>query len=262
MTEKEIRLDRYVIAVWKARWIILVLMLLTGGITYWLITRQPAQITSTALIKVGKVNDKQIEDPYVTAELINSLAFHHAVSEKHGGDIRPNALRRAVRADTVNVGPPRAAYPILVRITATSETPDESLLLARVVAEEIIERHERIFNEAVAPHLERQKKLEELYSRKEQQPIESVLRLERELEEVKSANTAPLTQKTIMFAAPYRSGATKPDTTRNTATSAILAFIIGVFLAIIYDHLKEIRTTVGQEKAPTENESENQDQVC
>src|SRR2546430_2184519 len=51
----EIRLDRYVIAVWRAKWWIILLALVATAVAAFIANRQPAVHEATALVEVGRV---------------------------------------------------------------------------------------------------------------------------------------------------------------------------------------------------------------
>src|SRR5687767_9844267 len=157
--QEEIRLDGVFRAVWRGRWIIIIGTLLAAGVTAYLGFRQPTLHTASALIEVGRVWKEPLEDIYATTETANSDGFIQKLSTKVG--VKPNQLKRSVRAETVMAGPRRSSYPILVRVTATTESNDESVRLAQSVADEIIARHEELFKAAIAPHSDRKTKLEE-----------------------------------------------------------------------------------------------------
>ena len=82
MNEEEITLDRYLIAVWRAKWFILLLVLASAGAAALLALRQPTLHTAAALIKVGRVWKEPLEDPYVTTEVANSQGFNRELAEK------------------------------------------------------------------------------------------------------------------------------------------------------------------------------------
>src|SRR5262245_9238441 len=162
MIEDEIRLDRSVRAVWRAKWLILAGIILAAAITAFLGFREAPIHTANVLLRVGRVWKEPLEDPYVTSETANSAGFLTELAAAQG--LRPGSLKRGIRAEPVTAGPPRSAYPILVRITASTESSDESIRLAGQVAEALVARHKKKYDEAIAPHLELQHRLETRYS--------------------------------------------------------------------------------------------------
>jgi len=234
MTEETISLDRYFAAVWRAKWLIFLAVAGATAITAFLGFRQPTLYTASALIEVGRVWKEPLEDTYTTTEVINSAGFTHRLAEKIG--LRPGQLRRSVRAETVTAGPRRTRYPILVRITATTESFEESERLARVVAGAIIEEHGELFDRALAPRLERQAALEEMLKG---QSGEAVMRLQAELAEVKANNTSPtVTEKTRLVEPVVPGAIIAPAPWRGVAVSAMLALFATVAAAILLELLR------------------------
>jgi hypothetical protein len=157
--EEEIRLDSFFKWVWRGKWLILLLVVLASGLSAVTGLRQPDLHTANALIEVGHVWGKPLKDIYVTVEIANSPGFIQDVAAKEG--LRPGQLSRNVQVGALESGVPHSIYPILIRVTAKSESADESVRLAQAVANEIVARHEKLFEEAIAPHLERQRRLEQ-----------------------------------------------------------------------------------------------------
>src|SRR5215510_14390801 len=125
MNEDEIRLDRYIRAVWRAKWLIALAIILAAGITAYLANSQPTLRKATALIKIGRVWKEPLEDPYITEKVINSPGFLKELGQKIGVGLA--RLKQNIRAETVIAGPRRSRYPILVSVTATAETADEAV---------------------------------------------------------------------------------------------------------------------------------------
>src|SRR6266705_2445693 len=157
--EEEIRLDSFFKWVWRGKWLIIFLVVVASGLAALTGLRQPEAHTATALIEVGHVWGKPLKDIYVTVEIANSPGFIQDVAAKAG--VKPGQLARSVQVSAVESGVPHSIYAILIRVTAKSESDDESVRLAQVVADEIVARHEKLFGEAIAPHLERQQQLEQ-----------------------------------------------------------------------------------------------------
>ena len=228
MTEQDISLDRYLAALWRAKWLIVIAVAAAAAVTAFLGFRQPTLYTATALIEVGRVWKEPLEDTYTTTEIINSPGFLHRLAEKTGN--RQGQLRRSIKADTVTAGPRRIRYPILVRITATTGSFDESERLASIVADGIIEDHSKLFEQAIAPRLERQKRIEEML--KDQALAssagrEAIIRLQTELDEVRANNTSPTVTEKTRLVEPVVQGATiSPSPWRSVAFSGLIALIV------------------------------------
>lgn len=191
--QEEIRLDRLFAAIWRGKWIIIIGTIVAAGVTAYLGLRQPTLYTASALIEVGRVWKEPLEDIYTTAEAVNSDGFIHKLATKIG--VRPGQLKRSVKAEAVIAGPRRARYPILVRVTATTESSDESVRLAQAVADEIIAQQGEMFKTAIAPHLNRKQQLEERQKQLSNDATPAsrdlAMKVETELDDINANTTSP-----------------------------------------------------------------------
>lgn len=237
MSEEQINLDRYFRAAWRAKWFILIITIATGGAIVYLGLRQPTLYTAEALIEVGRVWKEPLEDTYATAETANGGGFLQALAQKIG--VKTGYLKRSTQAETVKAGPRRAQYPILVRITATTESFDESMRLAQAVTDEIITRHDKLFEEAIAPHRQQEQRLSE---RVKQATGELVLKLESELDQVRASNASPtMTEKTHLIDSVAQGEAISPSPWRRAAGYSLFAAFASIALAILFDLFKSIQ---------------------
>lgn len=240
MNDDEIRLDRYVRAVWRAKWLIILGTLIAAGATAYLANRQPTLHKATALIKVGRVWKEPLEDLYITERIINSPSFLKSVAQKNG--VSGRQLKQSIHAETVIAGPRKSRYPILLSVTATTETAEDSAKFARAVADEVSARHEVLFNDAMKPHLEQQRRLEERYKELAAQGAaarELLLKVENELHEVKANNAVPnanVTEKTRLIEEVEADGTVKPEVWRKTAAAALLACVACIAAAALVGH--------------------------
>ncbi|HEY7543307.1 MAG TPA: hypothetical protein VID27_00405, partial [Blastocatellia bacterium] len=155
--------------------------------------------------------------------------------------VRAGYLQRSTQATTVKAGPRRAQYPILVRITATTESADESMRLVQAVADEIIARHDKLFEEAIAPHRQQE---ERLSARVKQATGELAIKLESELDQVRASNTSPvMTEKTHLIDPVARGEVIRPSPWRRAAGYSLIAAFAAVALAILYDLFKSIQSS-------------------
>jgi len=225
---EEIRLDRLFAAIWRGRWVIIIGSLLAAGVTAYLGFSQPTLHTASALIEIGRVWKEPLEDIYATAETANSDGFIQKLSTKIG--VKPNQLKRSVRAETVMAGPRRSRYPILVRVTATTQNDDESVRLAQAVADEIIARHEELFKAAIAPHSDRKLKLEERLKQisNDSTPAsrDVLMRVETEIDEINAGITSPTMTEATHLVEPVVPGASiRPSPWRSIIVTALAAAI-------------------------------------
>ncbi|MEW6210512.1 MAG: Wzz/FepE/Etk N-terminal domain-containing protein [Acidobacteriota bacterium] len=237
MSEEQISLDRYLRAVWRAKWFIIIVTLATAGAIVYLGLREPTLYTAEALIEVGRVWKEPLEDTYTTAETASSGGFLQALAQKIG--VKSGYLKRSIKADTVRAGPRRAQYPILVRITAQTESFDESQRLAQAVADEIIARHDKLFEEALAPHRQQEQRLTE---RVKQAAGELALKLESELDQVRANNASPvMTERTHLLDAVAQGETIRPSPWRRAAGYALIAAMAAIAAAILFDLFKSIQ---------------------
>lgn len=238
MTEENISLDRYVAAVWRVKWFIIIAVVGAAAVTAFLALRQPTLYTASALIEVGRVWKEPLEDTYTTTEIVNSPGFLHRLADKTG--IRAGQLRRSIRAETVTAGPRRSSYPILLRVTATTESFDESVRLAGMVADAVIEDHNKLYIEALAPRLERQQRLEAMLKDESLASSpggrELAIKLQADLDEVKSSNSSPTVTEKTRLVEPIAPGtATAPTVWRGVAISAMLALLATLAAAMLLE---------------------------
>ena len=241
INQEELSLDRYVAAVWRAKWLILVGVIVAAAITAFLAARQPEQHRAVAHLKIGRVWKQPLEDPYIIERIINSGGFLKEAAAQTG--VPSHQLKRSIKSETVIAGPRRSRYPILVSITATTDNGNDSILFAQAAANAVIARHEEIFKEAIKPHLEQERRLEERRKELLGQPAsrDLLIKVENELDEVKLNNSfadANVTEKTHLVEAVSGEGVVKPGFWRNTAAAALIAAVALVVAAAMTVHIK------------------------
>lgn len=238
MNEEEIRLDKYLVAVWRAKWLIILGVLAAAGAAYLLASRQPTLHKATALIKIGRIWKEPIEDPYITEAIINSAGFQKELAKKI--NVNPRQLKRSLHAETIIAGPRRARYPILLSITTTDESADEAVRLAQAIADEVMARHMELFDEAMKPHVEQERRLEERYKELAAQGSASrelLLKVEGELSEIRANNSASnVTEKTRLLTGVEPEASIKPGVWRDVAAAALIAAIVCIAAAVLFGH--------------------------
>ena len=237
--DEQLNLDRYFAAVWRAKWLIILLAISAAGVAWFIARRAPATHTAVALVEVGRVWKEPIEDPYVTKELVNGTPFLRDLAEKTG--VKPHQLKRSVRADMVEGGARREKYPIFLGIKATTESAEESVKLAQAAADAVIARHEKLFNDAIAFHLASQHRIEQRLTEAQSTGARDlVIKLESELDDVKANNGSPVATRKTALIEPATSGATvQPEVWRRVGVAAFLAAIIGIAAAVLIGHFKQ-----------------------
>jgi hypothetical protein len=236
---EEVRLDKYLSALWRGKWLILAAVLVSIAISAWAASAQRTLYTATALIEIGRVWKEPLQDHYTTREIINSAGFSEELARR--AHLSPDLLKRGIRADVITAGPRRASYPILVRVVATAEQAEQSAQLARAVADEIISRHEELFRAALAPRLEQQRRLEERLSEaaSSSAPRDDVTRLEAELVDLKARNSSPpLTQKTQIVNDIVAEGVARQPIWRKVLAAAVIAALVAAASMLLVEFLR------------------------
>ncbi|MFY9609540.1 MAG: hypothetical protein WAU45_13105 [Blastocatellia bacterium] len=236
MSQDEIRFDRHFIAVWRAKWLIIVIVSLATAVTWWVGQRQPTLHGATALVKNGRVWKEPLEDPYITETAVNSAGFYHELAARIGGT--PSYLKGRIRAEVVVAGTQRARYPILVKVASTAESGDEAVRLARAVTDEIIARHQKLFDEALSNYRERERLIEAQLK----EPIGSLelrSKLELELNEVKTNNLSPTVTERTQLVEPIVADSTmRPTGLRGVAIIALVSALVSIVVAALVGHFK------------------------
>ena len=265
--EDEITLDRYIAAVWRAKWLVLGGVIFTAAVVAAIEWNQPALHSATASIKIGQVWKEPLQDPFVTAEIASNDGFLQAVGARVGADT--NSVRRHLHAETITGGPPRAPYALLLRFTAVTENGEESTRLAAAAADEILSRHQKLFDEALAPRLMHQQRLEEMV--KQLQTYTSgktrgetkladldtatrpalramgdgqliqMIRLMREFSDVKMSNSSPTETHKSELVDPVVPGViTKPPIGRDTLVTALIAALLYIAAALAFEYFSKL----------------------
>lgn len=267
MIEEEIGLDRYFAAVWRAKWLVLVGVISAAAVMAAIEYNRPTLHSATAVIRVGQVWKEPLQDLYVTTEIANNDGFLQAVATKVGTD--SGSLRRRLHAVTITGGPPQRPYALLLRFTAITENADESVRIAEAAADEILVRHEKLFDEAFAPRLMHQHRLEEVIrqmkvytnakvpSETELLDLEKyprqvlkamadgqllpIVKVMREFSDVKMSNSSPTeTHKTELVDAVVPGEITKPAIGRDTLVTGLIAALIYVAAALAFEYFSKM----------------------
>jgi capsular polysaccharide biosynthesis protein len=234
---EEVRLDNYLSAVWRRKWLILLAALAAALVAAWAAGRRPSAYTAAALIEVGRVWKEPLQDHYATKEIINGAGFSHELAGRLG--VAPDRLSRSIRADVITAGPRRSSYPILVRVVATAESAEQAARFAEAVADEVVSRHEEIFRTALAARLDQQRRLEERLSEiSPSAPPEALRQLEAELVDVRAKNSPPVTDMTRVVNEVVPEGVAKEPIWRKVLAAAAIAALVVVAAAALAEFLR------------------------
>ncbi|KAF0250160.1 MAG: hypothetical protein FD167_435 [bacterium] len=158
--ETLIDLAPYIRAIWKHKWLILGLLLLSVAVSLALHWREKPIYIAIAHIRVGKVWDSPVGDPNVIAELITKPPFLLRLNEKLSKKRNIDVLSQAVTAEKLEAGKARARYVYLVRLTGRGATPELAQELVTATAEEVIAESNVIFDKAYEAYQKREKELQ------------------------------------------------------------------------------------------------------
>src|SRR5215469_13325328 len=103
MGQEEIRLDKYLAAIWRAKWLIILGVAAAIGGALLLAQSQPPVYTATVLIKPGQVWKELLEDPYFTEIMINNGALAGELSAETG--MKRRQIKRGIHAELILGGP-------------------------------------------------------------------------------------------------------------------------------------------------------------
>jgi LPS O-antigen subunit length determinant protein (WzzB/FepE family) len=241
----EVSLDKYVSALWRAKWLIILAVIAVTAIAIYLAKRQPTLYTADAIIEVGRVWKEPLEDTYITEQVVKSPAFLHELAPKIG--VKAKLLRNSIQSEAIVVGPRVSRYPILLKITASAESESEAIRLAQAVADEVISRHEKLFTEAIAPRQARQQKLEDQLKELKAQPSASrelMIKLEDDLDTAKLNNLSPGVSRRTLLKEPVVAVSTLPPAGwRSAASAALVTLIACVAIVTLVAYFKPVLQT-------------------
>jgi hypothetical protein len=234
----EVSLDKYFSALWRAKWLIILVVIAVTAIAAYMAKQQPTLYTADAIVEVGRVWKEPLEDTYITEQVVKSAGFLHELAPKIG--VRPRQLRNSILSEAIIVGPKVSRYPILLKISASAESESEAVRLAQAVADELISRHEKLFNEALAPRQARQQKLEaQLKELQASASRELLIKLEDDLDTAKFNNSSPtMSRKTALKEAVVATATIPPTGWRSAASAALVSFIACVALVALAAYFK------------------------
>jgi uncharacterized protein involved in exopolysaccharide biosynthesis len=243
MSQQELSLDTYARAIWRAKWLIIIGAIAAAAIAAVVVYQGPIQHRAVALIQIGNVWKEPIEDYFVAETVASSPGFLKDAAAS--ANLNPRQLRRSVIVDVIQGGPRRARYAVLLRVSATSESSDDAVASATAVSKAIVVRHDKMFDEALKPHLEQQHRLEERQKELAAQAgsRELLLRVETELDDVRTKNSiaeASATDRSRVVEEPSSENVPRPSMLRPAAGAAALAAIVIAVLAALTAHFKRL----------------------
>ncbi|MCI0416171.1 hypothetical protein L0222_25635 [bacterium] len=139
------------------RWKLIAGGVLTGIILAGVVSSfLPKQYETSLLLNIGLAVEKILEDPYTVAKVINSEAFQQTIAGKVGLNVSSKRLSKMIEAETDSI---RVSPWVSVRIRANS--PQETVRLANAIADGIILRHSKSFEEKMKGYKDYKNELQE-----------------------------------------------------------------------------------------------------
>jgi len=249
------------------------LVVIAGVVSFTL----PPLYEATTQVKVGRVWDKELENPYLTSELINSDAFLEKVIKKLNLSITPFQLKRKelIKTRVLEWGASGQKIPVLLTIHTRSHDPQEAVNLGNVIGDFIVEDHQQRYEERLKEYKEYEKDLRYQVARIEEQINEleqlikkqslnptvsapSVILLQAQLEqksaqllifkkELKDARinnySSLVTENTSVVSMPVLPREhINSHVVLNMVLTGMLGFFITLILAFFLEYLKKART--------------------
>jgi capsular polysaccharide biosynthesis protein len=147
--EKEVEVIDYLRAIWRRRFLILFgTVFLVGLVAIFNFFSSPIYEASTQ-VKIGRVWDKEIENPYLTTEIVASDSFLFKVIESLNLPLTPLSLKEGkfleVKLFEGGISPER--LPQLLLIKARFSNPQKAVDFANAVSLLLVEMHQTRFEE-------------------------------------------------------------------------------------------------------------------
>ena len=135
--------------------------LITGGILVGIIFAVavslllPKQYETTCLLNIGMAVDKSLEDPYTVTKIISSESFQQTIAAKIGVHASAKQLQKMIQAETDTT-----RWTPWVNIRVVGNDPQTTLKLANAIADGIIQRHAKFFDEKMQRYQDFKRDLE------------------------------------------------------------------------------------------------------
>ena len=166
MTE-EVELIDYLRVIWKWKWQIVLgtfACILAAGVISWIL---PPSYQTELILKIGQVGmvdvrgelqEIMVEDANNVKARLTSESFILSIIEKNQLELEPKDLKAKAEVVSKEV---RGGETNLVRFSIRARSPEEVVSLINSIAEGIIARHRKKFNEAMKINFLRQEELKE-----------------------------------------------------------------------------------------------------
>lgn len=272
---EEVELIDYLRVIWQRRKFILLGTLIPVIIVGVVSAAMTPLYEATTQIRIGRVWDKEIENPYFVSELITSDAFLNKVVQKLNPSVTPYELKqnKMIDVQVVEGGTSGPRVPILLSIKTRAHEPKDAVDFGNMIADLLVEQQYRRFDERLQQYLSYEKDLEGQVDRMEEQinVLEKLLQkqslsptvnapavillqaqleqknvqllsFKKELKETKVNNLSSIvTESTKIISPPVLpKNHINPRGKFNMAVAGALALFLSIMLAFFLEYLKQV----------------------
>jgi uncharacterized protein involved in exopolysaccharide biosynthesis len=169
-----VELIDYLRVIWRRRMLIILgticSVVLAGVVSFAL----PPLYEATAQVRIGRVWDKEMENPYLTKEMVGSDAFLDRVIKQLGLSTTPYQMkkRKTIEVEVLEGGGPGQKFPLLLGIRVRAHDPQQAVDISNTVSHLLIEEHQRRFEEKLKEYQFYEKEVEREVVRIEEQITE------------------------------------------------------------------------------------------
>lgn len=211
-----VELDVSLRALWRWKWLVLIGAIVAAAAAAGIAASSSPRYTSTALVEVGRVMGEELEDAFAVAQTINSQGFQAKMRERASAPLPGN-----VTADALTGGQGRLEHPTLVRVTATSSSPDAAVAIGQAAVDEMVARHKERFDAGIARYRE--------YERVLGEPTDPAAR--KELYDLKARLDSPVFTEPTHLKDPFPKPAAAES--KNVPIAAAVAFVVSLAILVL-----------------------------
>ncbi|MGB3940167.1 MAG: Wzz/FepE/Etk N-terminal domain-containing protein [Candidatus Manganitrophaceae bacterium] len=274
--DEEIELIDYLRVLWKRRKLILlgtVLSVVVAGVISLFL---PPVYEATAQIRIGRVWDKEVENPYLASALVGSDAFLMKVIDRVHLPITPYQMKKQkiIEMAVFEGGVAGQKLPVLLNVLIRSPKPQEAVDIGNTVAGLLVEEHQKRFEERLKEYRAYENDLERevpriegqihdleglikkqsltstmnapsvilLQAQLEQKSVQ-LLTFKKELKEVRINNASSMaTENTKLVAPPVLPKEhVSPKINLNMAVAGVLGLFGTLMLSFFLEYLERVR---------------------
>ncbi|MCG3115714.1 MAG: Wzz/FepE/Etk N-terminal domain-containing protein [Candidatus Manganitrophus sp. SA1] len=274
--EEQVELIDYLRVIWRRRMLILLgtvfCVILAGAISFIL----PPVYEASAQVRIGRVWDKEMENPYLTKEMIGSDAFLDRVIGQLNLPITPYQMkkRKTIEVEVLEGGVVGQKLPLLLGIRVRAQDPQQAVDISNTVSRLLIEEHQRRFDEKLKEYISYEKEVEREVARIEEQITDlekmvkkqllnpsvnapsvillqaqleqktaQLLGFKKELRDTRINNASSIVTESSKLVAPpvLPKDQINPRIKLNMAMAGMLGFFISLLLGFFLGYLEKVR---------------------